>query len=54
LREFPGAEGKTITMSLAMAASADTPMGLVCEEAAEQLRLAKTADKDCIHSWAHA
>ena len=24
-------------------------MGLVCEEAAEQLRLAETADKDCIH-----
>lgn len=49
LREFPGAEGKTITMSLALAAGPETPMGLVCEEAAEQLRLAKTADKDCIH-----
>jgi len=49
LREFPGAEGKTITMSLALAAGPHTPMGLVCEEAAVQLRLAKTADKDCIH-----
>lgn len=49
LKELPGAEGKTITMSLALAAAPDTPMGLVCEEAAEQLRLAETADKDCIH-----
>ena len=49
LREFPGAEGKTITMSLALASGPHAPMGLVCEEAAEQLRLAKTADKDCIH-----
>jgi CRISPR-associated protein Csm1 len=49
LKELPGAEGKTITMSLALAAGPDTPMGLVCEEAIEQLRLAKAVDKDCIH-----
>ena len=49
LKDQPGAEGKTITMSLALAASPQTPMGLVCEEAAEQLKLAETTDKDCIH-----
>jgi CRISPR-associated protein Csm1 len=49
LKDLAGAEGKTITMSLALATGPDSPMGLVCEEAAEQLRLAKTADKDCIH-----
>lgn len=49
LRDLVGAEGKTITMSLAVAGGADAAAGHVYEAAAEQLRLAKAADKDCIH-----
>jgi CRISPR-associated protein Csm1 len=49
LKDLLGAEGKTITMALAVADDAGSPMGRVCEDAAEHLRLAKSTDKDCIY-----
>lgn len=47
LQEFPGAEGKTITMALALAADASTPLVSVYEQAGDKLQIAKSADKDC-------
>ena len=48
LKDFAGAEGKTISMALAMAPSADASLGAVFEEAGRRLEAAKSADKDCI------
>jgi CRISPR-associated protein Csm1 len=48
LKDFPGAEGKTITMALALAPSLDASLGAVFEEAGHRLETAKSADKDCI------
>jgi len=47
LKEFPGAEGKTITMALALAPDLDTPLGSVYQRAGDKLEIAKSADKDC-------
>jgi len=47
LKDFPGAEGKTITMALALAPELDTPLGSVYEHARDKLEIAKSADKDC-------
>jgi CRISPR-associated protein Csm1 len=47
LKDFPGPEGKTITMALALAPGLDTPMGSVYERAGDKLEIAKSADKDC-------
>jgi len=47
LKDFPGAEGKTITMALALAADADTPVASVYQRAGDKLRIAKSSDKDC-------
>ena len=47
LQDFPGAEGKTITMALALAADPETPLVSVYERAGDQLELAKSTDKDC-------
>ena len=47
LKDFPGAEGKTITMSLALAPELDTALGSVFEHAGDKLEIAKSADKDC-------
>jgi CRISPR-associated protein Csm1 len=49
LKEAPGLEGKTITMSLALAPAEDTPFAFVYEEASRSLAVAKAADKDCLH-----
>ncbi|MBK9166307.1 MAG: hypothetical protein IPM24_02450 [Bryobacterales bacterium] len=49
LKEYPGAEGKTITMALAVAESQDAPLAAVYEEAGRNLDIAKAADKDCIY-----
>jgi CRISPR-associated protein Csm1 len=49
LKDFPGAEGKTITMALALAPEADTPLVSVYERAADRLNAAKSADKDCFY-----
>ncbi|MEP6962695.1 MAG: hypothetical protein ABI995_11500, partial [Acidobacteriota bacterium] len=48
LKEFPGLEGKTITMALALAPAVDASLGAVFEEAGQRLEAAKSADKDCI------
>jgi CRISPR-associated protein Csm1 len=48
LREHVGAEGKTITMAMALAPSSDASLGAVFEEAGTRLEMAKSADKDCI------
>ena len=49
LKEFPGAEGKTITMALALAPELDTPLGSVYERARDKLEIAKSSDKDCFY-----
>ena len=49
LKDFPGQEGKTITMALALAPDLDTPLGSVYERAGDRLRIAKSADKDCVN-----
>ncbi len=47
LKDFPGPEGKTITMALALAPDTETPLGSVYERAGDKLGIAKAADKDC-------
>ena len=49
LKDFPGPEGKTITMALALAPELDTPLGSVYERARDRLEIAKSADKDCFY-----
>ncbi len=49
LKDFPGPEGKTISMAVALAAEVDVPLASVLEEAGQRLEEAKAADKDCIH-----
>lgn len=48
LKEYPGAEGKTISMALALAPETYTPLAAVFDEAGRNLDLAKSSDKDCI------
>ncbi|MGI8741623.1 MAG: Cas10/Cmr2 second palm domain-containing protein [Bryobacteraceae bacterium] len=49
LKDFPGPEGKTITMALALAPEPDTDLASVYERAGQKLQLAKSIDKDCFH-----
>ncbi len=49
LQDFPGPEGKTITMALALAPELDTALGPVYERARDKLEIAKSADKDCFY-----
>jgi len=49
LKDFPGPEGKTITMALALAPDLETPLGAVYERAGDKLKVAKSADKDCFY-----
>jgi len=49
LKDFPGAEGKTISMALALAPEPDTALVSVFERAADRLNAAKSADKDCFY-----
>jgi len=59
LKEYPGAEGKTISMAVALAPETFTPLASVYEEAGRNLDLAKASDKDCIYvlgrilEWRH-
>src|SRR5260370_30156355 len=59
LKDFPGPEGKTISMALALAADEDATLEAVYEKAAERLEIAKSTDKDCfsvlgrILEWKH-
>jgi CRISPR-associated protein Csm1 len=47
LKEFPGPEGKTVTMALALAPELDTALGSVYGRSRDRLEIAKSADKDC-------
>jgi CRISPR-associated protein Csm1 len=49
LKEFPGPEGKTISMALALAPELDTPLGSVYGWSRDRLEIAKSADKDCFY-----
>jgi CRISPR-associated protein Csm1 len=49
LKDYPGAEGKTITMALAVAPERDTPFAHVYREAGQFLEHAKSVDKDCMY-----
>jgi CRISPR-associated protein Csm1 len=49
LKEYPGAEGKTISMAIALAPETYYPLASVYQEAGRNLDLAKAADKDCIY-----
>ncbi len=48
LKDFPGPEGKTISMAVALAPDAGSSLGWVFEEAGRRLEQAKDVDKDCI------
>jgi CRISPR-associated protein Csm1 len=47
LKDFPGPDGKTLTMALAVAGRPDASFTAVYQQAGEQLEAAKSADKDC-------
>ena len=59
LKEYPGPEGKTISMAIALAPESYYPLSAVYEDAGRNLGLAKSADKDCIYllgrilEWRH-
>lgn len=59
LKEYPGPEGKTISMAMALAPETYHPLAAVYEEAGRNLELAKSSDKDCIYllgrilEWRH-
>jgi CRISPR-associated protein Csm1 len=59
LKDYPGAEGKTISMAIALAPETFYPLSAVYEDAGRNLDLAKAADKDCIYllgrilEWRH-
>lgn len=48
LKDFPGAEGKTISMAIALAPEESATLGEVFEAAGRNLEVAKSADKDCV------
>src|SRR6202043_2884956 len=50
LKEFPGPEGKTISMGLALAPSAESTLAGVYQESGRHLAFAKAAGKDCIYA----
>ncbi len=59
LKDFPGPEGKTISMAVALAPEVEAPLVSVFAEAGQRLEEAKAADKDCIQvlgrtlEWKH-
>jgi CRISPR-associated protein Csm1 len=48
LKDFPGAEAKTITMACTLAESPDASLAAIYQHCGYDLALAKAADKDCI------
>jgi CRISPR-associated protein Csm1 len=50
LRDLPGAEGKTLTMAIALASEADESLASVYQAAGWKLEIAKSTDKDCIYA----
>lgn len=59
LKEFPGPEGKTVTMAIALARESGAGLPTIFEEAGQNLAAAKAAGKDCLHlfgrtlEWKH-
>lgn len=59
LKEFPGAEGKTISMAIVLAPDESVTLAEVFEEAGRKLEVAKSSDKDCLYlfgrtiEWRH-
>jgi CRISPR-associated protein Csm1 len=49
LKDYPGPEGKTISMAMALAPETFYPLSAVYEQAGRNLEIAKSADKDCIY-----
>lgn len=49
LKDFPGAEAKTISMALALAPEIGSSLHTIYEQAGYNLELAKSTDKDCIY-----
>ncbi len=54
LKEMDGPEGKTITMSLALADSAQSPLAAVFDESGRRLHAAKAGGRDCFHLFGRA
>jgi len=58
-KDYQGAEGKTISMAIALAPETYYPLASVYEDAGRHLDLAKAADRDCIYllgrilEWRH-
>src|SRR5436190_531754 len=50
LKDFPGPEGKTISMGLALAGSPESTLPEVYGEAGRHLGFAKAAGKDCVYA----
>ncbi len=48
MKDFPGAEGKTITMAMALAPEPSASLASVYSDAGARLEEAKNTDKDCI------
>jgi len=59
LKEFPGAEGKTISMAIVLAPEEPVTLAEVFQEAGRKLEIAKSSDKDCLYlfgrtiEWRH-
>ena len=59
LKDYPGPEGKTISMAIALSPETYYPLAAVYEEAGRNLDLAKSSDRDCIYllgrilEWRH-
>jgi CRISPR-associated protein Csm1 len=48
LKDFPGPEGKTLTMALAIAPDLESTLGSVFDIAGDRLEIAKCTSKDCL------
>ncbi len=53
LKDFPGPEGKTISMAVSLARDSSSTLASVYEEAGRMLGLAKATGKDCIFVLGH-
>ncbi|MCL4852197.1 MAG: hypothetical protein KJZ78_12555 [Bryobacteraceae bacterium] len=49
MKDFPGLEGKTISMAMTLAPEPDAPLAAVYQESGRKLALAKATEKHCIH-----
>jgi CRISPR-associated protein Csm1 len=48
LKDFPGPEGKTVTMAISLAFDPDSSLASVFQRAGDRLEFAKSSSKDCI------